>query len=155
MIRCIIIVAYRSGGVLFEKYYGEEFSSAEQRAMWLVSMRNATAPEWTLLLSEGPEQVALVDETTVVYKLLNDCVVMVSGTAEHDALLLLEFVRVLDECLRRACGIGKSTRSSAEMRLVQHYADICLVLDEMVDDGEIDHLDPKMILKMIKLQPSR
>lgn len=159
MIVSIVIISYTAGGVIFARYYGHELHSEKQQAEWLKKLRDATAPDWALLKEDNPEQVATIGEVQITYKLIGDVVLMIAGVDEHDALLLLELVRSMEKSLRGACKITENkqgeTRVSAERRLLQNYANLCLVVDEQIDDGDIDHLDPKVVLKLIKMKPTR
>jgi Clathrin adaptor complex small chain len=159
MIVSATIISYGAGGVIFSRYYGHALSTEIQQAEWLKKLRDATAPDWHLLKEDGPEQVAAVGEVQVVYKLIGDVVSMFAGTDEHDALLLLEFARAFDAAVRQVCKIPLNkegeTRVSAERRMLQQYAELCLVVDEMVDDGDIDHLDPNVIFKLIRMKPTK
>jgi len=159
MIVSVIIVSYEAGGVIFSRYYGHELHAEQQQAEWLKKLRDATAPDWALLKEDNAEQVATVGEVQVMYKLIGDVVLLLSGVEEHDALLLLELARSMTTSIRNACKIPENkqgeTRVSAERRMLQNYANLCLIVDEQIDDGDIDHLDPKVILKLIKMRPTR
>jgi hypothetical protein len=160
MLVSLTLVTYNSGGVIFSRYYGHALHTELQQAEWLKKLRDATAPSWPLLMDDGPEQVATIGEVQIVFKLLGDVVALFAGAEEHDALLLLELARAFDASVRAACKIpvhkaSGETRVSAETRLLQRYADLCLVVDEMIDDGDIDHLDPKVICKLIRMKPNK
>lgn len=159
MLVSIVFISYTSGGVLFSRFYGHELRTESQQAEWLKKLRDATAPDWALLKEDHPEQVATVGEVQVLYKLIGDVVLMLAGVEEHDALLLLELARSMNLSIRGACKIPENkqgqTRVSAERRILQNYANLCLVVDEQIDDGEIDHLDPKVVLKLIRMRPTR
>lgn len=159
MIVSVHIVAYASGGVIYERYYGPRLAETVQQAEWLKRLRDATAGDWRLLKEDFAEQVAAVGEVQIVYKLLGDVVILLSGTKEHDALLMLELIRAMEKTIRSACKITENrageTRVSAERRILSHYANLCLVMDEHIDDGDIDHLDAAVILKLIRMQPSK
>lgn len=157
MIISVNIVTYATGGVIFSRYYGHELHTELQQADWLKKLRDATVSDWALLKEDHPEQVATVGEVQVVYKLIGDVVLMLAGVEEHDALLMLELARSMDASIRGACRIPQNrqgqTTTSAERRILQNYANLCLVVDEQIDDGDIDHLDPKVIVKLIRMRP--
>lgn len=159
MIVSVVIVSYDAGGVIFSRYYGHELHTEQQQAEWLKKLRDATASDWALLKEDNPEQVATINEVQIVYKLIGDVVLLISGVEEHDAILLLELAKSMALSIRSACKIPENkqgeTRVSAERRLLQNYANLCLIVDEQIDDGDIDHLDPKVILKLIKMKPTR
>lgn len=159
MLVSVVLVSYTAGGVIFSRYYGHELQTEKQQAEWLKKLRDATAPEWALLKEDNPEQVATIGEVQVLYKLIGDVVLLLAGVEEHDALLLLELARSMTASIRGACRVPEhkqgETRVSAERRILQNYANLCLLVDEMIDDGDVDHLDPKVILKLIKMRPSR
>lgn len=159
MLVSIVIVSYNAGGVIFSRYYGHELHTEKQQAEWLKKLRDATAPDWALLKEDNPEQVATIGEVQIMYKLIGDVVLLLSGIEEHDALLLLELSRSMTAAIRSACKVPETpqgeTRVSAERRILQNYANLCLVVDEMIDDGDVDHLDPKVVLKLIKMRPTR
>lgn len=159
MIVSVVLVSYSAGGVIFARYYGHALHKEQQQAEWLKKLRDATAPDWPLLKDFGPEQVATIGEVQVLYKLIGDVVLMLAGVEEHDALLLLELARAMNVTIRASCKIPENkagvTRVSAERRILQHYANLCLVVDEHIDDGDTDLLDPKVILKLIKMRPTK
>ncbi|GAB0494464.1 hypothetical protein MMPV_005757 [Pyropia vietnamensis] len=164
MILSFIIISYDSGGVLFSRFYGAGLATEAAQATWLRRLHGATAADWGLLRTEGEEQVATLGgaeapAVEVLYKSLGDVVLMLAGDEEHDGLLLLEVARALDACLRGACRIPRArdgtTRVSAEGRLLATYHRLCLVVDEVIVDGEVDHLDTKTVLKVIDMKPRR
>lgn len=158
MIASVHVVSYAAGGVLFERYYGASLSHSVSQAEWLKRLRDATAPDWRLLRDDYPEQVAAVGEVQIVYKLIGDVVLVLSGTDEHDALLLLDLARSMTATIRSACKIPErqgETRVSAERRILSHYANLCMLVDEHVDDGDIDQLDPQVILDLIRMRPNK
>mmetsp|Transcript_9446 Transcript_9446/g.40889 ORF Transcript_9446/g.40889 Transcript_9446/m.40889 type:complete len:88 (+) Transcript_9446:235-498(+) len=57
MIKGIIIAAYKSGGVLFQRYYGRDLSTVSAQARFLQKVRDTTAIEWPALVQESSEQV--------------------------------------------------------------------------------------------------
>lgn len=163
MILSFVIISYESGGVLFARHYGAGLATEAAQATWMRRLHAATAADWGLLRSEGEEQVATLGgaeaAVQVLYKALGDVVLLLAGDEEHDALLLLEVARALDSCLRGACRIPRArdgtTRVSAEGRLLATYHRLCLVVDEVIVDGEVDHLDKKTVLKVIDMRPRR
>ena len=159
MIVSVVIITYHSGGVIFSRYFGNQIREEQAQAEWLKKLRDATAPDWHLLKEDGPEQVAAVGEVQILYKLIGDVVLMLAGTEEHDVLLLLELARSMNSTIRKACRIPENkqgeTRVSAERRILQRYANLCLVVDEHIDEGDIDLLDPTVILRLIRMKPSK
>jgi len=159
MIVSVHFVGYATGGVIYERYYGSRLSLDIQQAEWLKRLRDATASDWRLLKEDHSEQVAAVGEVQCVYKLIGDVVLLLSGTEEHDALLLLELSRAIDKTVRSACKIPENkageTRVSAERKILSNYANLCLVMDEHIDDGDIDILDPAVVIKLIRMQPKK
>lgn len=159
MIFSFVIVSYVSGGVIFSRFYGHELRTEQQQAKWLKKLRDATASDWGLLKEDHPEQIATVAEVQILYKLLGDVVLMFAGIDECDAIMLLELARSMDTTIRGACRIPENkqqeTTVSAERRILQHHANLCLIVDEQIDDGDIDHLDPKVVLKLIRMKPRR
>lgn len=157
MIVSVLIVGYSTGGVLFSRYYGHQVREEKEQAAWLKKLRDATAPDWHLLKEDGPEQVAAIGEVQVLYKLIGDVVLILAGTEEHDVLLQLELARAMTVTIKKACKIpdNPDTRVSAERRILQHYANLCLVIDEHIDDGDVDLLDPRVIMQLIKMKPTK
>ena len=156
MILSFVLGSYRHGGVLFSRFYGPNLQSEDQQAVWLERIRHVTAEEWALLAADFPEQVALMDDCTVVTKLIVDVVLLVVGNREHDALLLLEFVRAFETAFRKICKIPRDNKKvSAEKRVLEKYWNLCLIVDEMVDEGNIDHLDAALVEKLILLKPNK
>lgn len=159
MIVSIVLVSYEAGGVILSRFYGHALRTELLQAEWLKKLRDATAADWPLLVEDGPEQVASVGEVQVVYKLIGDVVALFAGTEEHDALLLLELARAFDASVRSVCKIAKNrageTRASAERKMLQRYADLCLVVDELVDDGDVDHTDAAVVAKLVRMRPTK
>lgn len=159
MIVSVTLVSYGPGGVVFARYYGHALRTELQQAEWLKKLRDATASSWPLLREDASEQIAAIGEVQVVFKLIGDVVALFAGTDEHDALLMLELARAFEKAVRRVCKIPTNkegeTRVSAERKMLQRYADLCLVVDEIVDDGDIDHTDPAVVAKLVRMKPSR
>lgn len=156
MIISVVIITYGPGGVIFSRFYGHELHTQQQQAEWLKKQRDATAPFWGMLREDNAEQVATVGEVQVVYKLIGDVVLMLSGVEEHDALLLLELARSMTDVIRIVCKVPENKQAvSAERRILQHYPNVCLLVDEQIDDGDVDHLDPKVVRRLVRMQPSR
>lgn len=171
MILSFVIISYETGGVLFARHYGAALATDAAQAAWLRRLHAATAADWGLLRTDGEEQVAVVGGSTddgtaggtaaaqVLLAALGDVVLLLAGDAPHDGLLLLEVARALDGALRGACRIPRArdgtTRVSAEGRLLAAYHRLCLVVDEVIVDGEVDHLDVKTVLKVIDMKPRR
>lgn len=159
MIVSLTLVTYETGGVILSRCYGHALHAEAAQASWLKRLRDATASDWPLLTEDGPEQVAALGEVQVVYKLLGDVVMLFAGTGEHDALLLLEAARALDASVRRVCKIPQvktgETRVSAERRMLQRYADLCMVVDEIIDDGDVDHTDAAVVAKLVRMKPTK
>ncbi|KAA8493794.1 putative coatomer subunit zeta [Porphyridium purpureum] len=155
MILTFLVASYTKGGVLFSRFFGPNLATEAQQATWLERIRHATASEWALLASDYPEQVALVDECTIVTKLVGDVVVLVAGNREHDALLILEFLRAFETVFRKVCKVPATKPVSAERRVLESYWNLCLIVDEMIDEGAIDHLDCALIEKQIAMKPNK
>lgn len=159
MIISVVIISYTAGGVLFSRFYGHELHTSAQQAEWLKKQRDATAPDWPLLKEDNPEQVAAIGEVQVMYRLIGDIVLMLSGVDEHDALLLLELSRNMVKVISKCCHITQVKKTgeikvSAERKILQHYANLCMTVDEMIDDGDIDHLDPNVVTRLLKMRPT-
>lgn len=159
MIVSVVMISYNAGGVIFSRFYGHELHTQAQQAEWLKKLRDATAPDWPLLKEDHAEQVATVGEVQIVYKLIGDIVLMIGGVDEHDAPLILQLARSMTTVIRSACHIPENkqgeTRVSAERKILQNYASVCLIVDEQIDDGDIDHLDPTVVRKLIRMRPTR
>lgn len=158
MILSVVLVSHESGGVIFSRFYGTELRTEAQQGEWLKKLRDATVPTWALLQNEYPEQVATVSEVQVMYKLIGDVVLMLAGNEEHDALLMLELARSMTQVILSVCKIPAPRqgqyRVSVERRILQNYAYLCLAVDEQIDDGDIDHLNPRTVTQLIRMNPS-
>jgi len=151
MIKGIIIASYKSGGVLFQRYYGRDLSTVSAQARFLQKVRDTTAIEWPALIEEGSEECAYADGMHITYKLMGDVVVTVVGVDEHDQMLLLEFCRAFEAAIKKVLKIKPNTDVSMELRILQSYSKVCMVVEEMIIDGDIDHLDANMIAAVIKM----
>lgn len=198
MILAIVLASYKTGGVIFQRYYGSEFASEEKQARFLLKLRNTTAFEWPSLVADHPEQVrggrkvvepcrlkvmtycqlvdsvcvgffggilflnrcssnslrkcAFMEGIHVMYKLMGDVVLTLAGDGIHDQLLLLEFSRAFDVVIRRILRVKNMETISLEARLLQSYSKLCMVVEEMIFDGEIDQLDVNMIDSVITMK---
>mmetsp|Transcript_3323 Transcript_3323/g.5830 ORF Transcript_3323/g.5830 Transcript_3323/m.5830 type:complete len:157 (-) Transcript_3323:18-488(-) len=156
MILTILIVSYTNGGVIYARFFGPKLREEPQQAVWLERIRHHTAPEWGLLTSDHTEQTAYMDECAIMFKRIGDVVFIVVGNREHDAMLLLEFGRAFEQCVRTIYKIPENNQKlSVEKRILGAYWTVCLILDEMIDDGSIDHLDPQIVLRMINMKPNK
>lgn len=87
----------------------------------------------------------------ITFTLMGDVVVTVVGTDEHDQMLLLEFCRAFEAAIKKVLKIKPTSDVSMELRMLQSYSKVSMVVEEMIIDGDIDHLDANMIAAVIKM----
>lgn len=57
-----------------------------------------------------------------------------------------------------ACASGWGlceTRVSAERRILSKNANICMLFDEHINDGDIDRLEPQIIVNLFRVPPNK
>ncbi|KAK4535892.1 hypothetical protein CDCA_CDCA06G1917 [Cyanidium caldarium] len=116
------------------------------------------------------EQVGRLEEMTLVARRVGDVVTVLMGEREHEALLLLEWGRCLENSLRRvltlpSSGMGMAPEASGdwlvatsdavsvERVLVERYDELCILIDEMVSDTGVAHqLEPDGVSQLVWAQ---
>mmetsp|Transcript_2954 Transcript_2954/g.9041 ORF Transcript_2954/g.9041 Transcript_2954/m.9041 type:complete len:152 (-) Transcript_2954:1940-2395(-) len=151
MIICIVIASFKTGGVLFSRFYGPDYQSEVGQATLLQSLRDATADEWPNLVADNAEQCAYLNNIHIMYKLIGDVVLTLAGNDETDHLILLEFARAFEAVLMSALRIKQNQEISVGHRILQSYSKLAMVVEEMILDGVIDQMDTNMIMSLIQM----
>lgn len=160
MIHSVVIVVRSTETILLSRFYGAaERGSALVQAQWIQTVRDATQARWDVALEGGGEQVAVCQGNYVVYSgtvndgRVGDLLFFVAGTDEYDELGLLEIVQALMACLRGAL-LANAPRGAflTEIVITEQYHVVCLVLDEMINGGILEHTDPEVVRKYLKLK---
>lgn len=124
------------------------------------------------------EQIGRLEDYTVIMRRVGDVVTVFIGEREHEALLLLEFARSFEACVRRTLLMenpreldldadgARDTLTSGyfsptpmatverythvHQTMVERYEELCMVVDEMVtNDGIVNHLDAKTVSSLV------
>jgi len=163
MIHSVVIVVRSTEAILLSRFYGAvERASALLQAQWIQTVRDATQSRWDSAYENGGEQVAVCAGKYVVYSgtlddgRLGDLLFFVAGTEEYDELALLEIVQALMACLRASL-LANAPRGAFlnEIVITEQYHIACLVLDEMINQGVLEHTDPEVVRKYLKLKLKR
>ncbi|KAK9842304.1 hypothetical protein WJX81_005560 [Elliptochloris bilobata] len=137
-----LIIATANGHVLLERFY-ERFSNLD-RADIRVACQQALEKD---LGTPEAESVSRFRGAAVVSRTEGDLVYYAVGTGEYDELTLAEALRGLAAALREAM-----RKAPSEAVLLDHYARLCLVVDEVVQEGVLDAADKDAILRGVKLR---
>ena len=127
-----------------------------ERENWLV---RETCDDWAAALIT--EQVVALPPSTdggggdggiAVYRAVDEVLVFATGTGMFDEFALLEVVSTTIVLLRELVSKGKSL-SEAAVSDPAVLAKLWIALDDMVNAGQLEILDPALIIRMGKLKP--
>ena len=152
MIHSVLVVVRSTEAILLSRFYdGVERSSALVQAQWIQAVRDATITRWALAHEGGGEQVCMCQDKFVLFSGTGNLLFFVSGSDEYDELALLDVVQSLLDCLRGAL-LAKASDALTETLITEHYHVACLVLDEMINQGVLEHTEPQVVRKFLKLK---
>lgn len=139
-IHCFL-VATKNGDVVYERYYDAytELDKAEIRAAFQQAADNVN------LAADDQDFVASFKGGCIVLIPENDVVFYCLSSGEYDELATSELLRLIVTALSRT--IGKPPTESV---IFQNYAKVCLVVDEIINEGMIEETRPEAITKGTK-----
>lgn len=138
-IHCFL-VATRGGDVVYERFFDRfsELEKADVRSALSLATGNVrfTAEEQDFVAPYKAARFAFMPVADVVFYLL--------GSGEYDEIGLVEVLRTIIQALREV--LGKPTAAV----LLDKYAKLCLVVDEVLNEGILEAVDREAIKKGIK-----
>ncbi|KAK9861641.1 hypothetical protein WJX84_008038 [Apatococcus fuscideae] len=142
-IQCVL-VATSVGDVVYERFY-DKFSDLE-RADIRAAFYSTTEP-YLQSLADGAEYAARFKSAAVVARTEGDLFFYGLGNGEYDELSLSEVIDVIIQSLRDIL-----KRQPSEGLLWDNYGRLCLLIDEIVNEGVIDATDKEAIQRGIRLK---
>jgi len=139
-----LLITTRNGHIIFAKYF--DGSTREQRVLWESTLYTHTKQDWSAA-KENDEQVAILGNKFVVFSGTEDLLFFITGSEEYDELTLQEILRNFITILRDVL-----KKNLNEDKLLEHYSKVCLVCDEMINQGVLEYCDKDTIKKMIKMK---
>eukprot|EP00877_Chromochloris_zofingiensis_P011951 jgi/Chrzof1/7009/Cz02g07150.t1 len=135
------LVATKSGQVVYERYYDRytELDKAEIRAAF------QQATEQVNLANDNHDFVGAFRGGCFVLIPATDLVFYALGSGEYDEMALASLLRVI--MLAIADVVGKPPTESV---FFEKYARICVVIDEVINEGMIEAVDKDAIRKGAK-----
>uniref|UniRef100_A0A061QRI4 Coatomer subunit zeta n=2 Tax=Tetraselmis sp. GSL018 TaxID=582737 RepID=A0A061QRI4_9CHLO len=142
-IHCILL-STRSGQILVERFHDtltNEAKSEIRAAMYSASTSVVQN------LPEDSEHVFGYGDACIVYSPVADIILFLMGSGEYDELMLSSIIRVIKDALKATL-----KKSPSEAAVCEKYAKVCVTLDEVVNEGVLDMVDPELIRKAVKLK---
>mmetsp|Transcript_11180 Transcript_11180/g.24075 ORF Transcript_11180/g.24075 Transcript_11180/m.24075 type:complete len:151 (-) Transcript_11180:781-1233(-) len=135
------LVATKNGEVIYERFYDRlnEAEKAEIRSSFQLASSNVR------LTLDEVDYSAAYKTGRFSFIPCGDLVFYLLGTGEYDELACAEALRSIIGVLRDVT--GKTPSSSL---LLDKYARLCLVVDEVINEGLLETLDKDTIRKAIK-----
>eukprot|EP00244_Chara_vulgaris_P011492 TRINITY_DN5712_c0_g1_i2.p1 TRINITY_DN5712_c0_g1~~TRINITY_DN5712_c0_g1_i2.p1 ORF type:complete len:150 (-),score=31.88 TRINITY_DN5712_c0_g1_i2:502-951(-) len=145
MILCILITN-RSGSVLFERFYGVP---AEEKKPWTSFLKKLGAENLQYAREEEELVASHRSVFHIVYAGIGDLAVYTLGSDEYDELGLCEVLRSILSVLKDVCN-----QKVSEAAVVDKYGKICLSLEEVVFQGDLELTDKDRVKRAVKLKTS-
>ncbi|KAG2448120.1 hypothetical protein HYH02_006705 [Chlamydomonas schloesseri] len=135
------VVATKGGDVLYERFFDRftELEKAEIRAAFSAASSNVR------LQYDDQDFIAPYKTARFAFIPSVDTVFYLMGSGEYDELGLVEILRVIISVLKDV--LGKAPSSAL---LLDKYARLCLLVDEVINEGLLEAVDKEAIKKGIK-----
>lgn len=130
------------GYTLFAKHY--EYSSLEDARLFERSVFRHTKNYINTVVN-----CVTIADVHVVFQIMGELLLIITGKDEQDELLLSEILVVLKELLSEHLD-NKLTESN--LLLADNYGKVSVSCEEMISDGIVETLDVDIITKMTKLK---
>lgn len=136
-----VIVTTKDGNVVYERYYDRlsEMDKSELRATLYQAICSSN------LTQDEQEQVGCFRGANFVFMGFNDLVFFCIGSGEYDELALTHVLRVILVALRNVV-----SKNISEASLFESYGQLCLVIDEVINEGVLESVDKDHIRKGTK-----
>ncbi|GFR40120.1 hypothetical protein Agub_g674 [Astrephomene gubernaculifera] len=135
------LVATRAGDVIYERFFDRftELEKAEIRAAFSAASSNVriNLEEQDFIAPYKLARFAFIPVTDTVFYLM--------GSGEYDEVGLVEVLRVIIQVLKDI--LGKAPSSGL---LLEKYAKLALVVDEVINEGLLEAVDKEAIKKGLK-----
>ncbi|KAG2430410.1 hypothetical protein HXX76_009935 [Chlamydomonas incerta] len=135
------VVATKGGDVLYERFFDRftELEKAEIRAAFSAASGNVR------LQYDDQDFIAPYKTARFAFIPSADTVFYLMGSGEYDELGLVEILRVIISVLKDVLG-----KAPSAALLLDKYARLCLVVDEVINEGLLEAVDKEAIKKGIK-----
>lgn len=131
-----VIILDSDGKRIAVKYYSEEWNTVAAQANYekdLFSKTNRAG-------QRSDAEILTFNEVTVLYKLVGDLVIYVTGSSDENEVLLFTVLSALSESLNILL------RGAVEKKSVLENLDLVLIaIDEIVDEGIILETEPQIV----------
>lgn len=141
-IQCFLI-ATATGSVVYERFY-LRFSDVEKGDIRAAFQRaSETALPGALDESEFADRYKA---GTIALRLEGDIVFYALGTGEYDELNLAETIRAV------SIGLRDTIRKPTEAALFDNYGRVCMVIDEVINEGILEATERDAIQRGMKMK---
>ena len=145
-----VFITNRSGELLVSKYFLSS-TTTEERAVWEQQLFRATRFGWGNA-ADGQAQVATLCGRFVVYLGFGGLLLFLAGGGDEcDEVTLATVGAALVKVIVSLCE-AKDASSLGDVHIRAMHGKICVAVEEMVNEGILEHLDASSILKMSKLK---
>ena len=150
-ISSVVLVSSQTGGVILARFYDPQLEQYKREV--LRDFLQAADVENLVGSTESQEDgssecyTSLYQKHNLVFQRISDVVVFCSGTKDQSHARVAKVIENFVFCLIE----GVLKKSITEDRIIKNYAKVCLLLDEILNEGIVQTLDTKLILKQLKL----
>lgn len=139
-IHCFL-VATKGGDVIYERFYERftELEKADIRAAFSTATNNVR------LYGDEKDFVGSYKSARFAFIPVTDTIFYLMGSGEYDELGLVEVLRGIIQALKDIMGKAPSAGL-----LMEKYTRMCLVVDEVINEGLVETVDREAIKKAIK-----
>lgn len=139
-----VLFSNGEGNILIERFHGVP---TEERVHWRTFLIKLGAENLKGAKSEELF-VATHKSVYIVYAMLGDVCIYTVGKDQYDELALSEVIFAIMASVKDVCG-----KPPTERLFLDKYGRICLCLDEIVWQGELENTDKDRIRRLIRLKP--
>ncbi|DBA87000.1 TPA: hypothetical protein ACH3X2_000380 [Trebouxia sp. C0005] len=141
-IQCFLI-ATTTGSVVYERFY-LRFTDVEK-----ADIRAAFQRASEFLITGASDESEFADRYkagSIALRLEGDIVFYALGTGEYDELNLAETIRAI------SLGLRDTLKKPTEAALFDNYGRLCMVVDEVINEGILEAVDRDAIQRGMKMK---
>ena len=153
---CILLD--NEGHRLIAKYYNEArgtpFETTQsqknfEKQLFQKSSKQSASGTSSRNVNSFENDIMLVDNYVAIFRCYSDMTIFIIGHSDDNELILGQVLDCIHECFDRIFRKGIERRA-----LIENMSGVILVIDELLDQGIIMHLDPATVLQRIDTSKS-
>lgn len=139
-----VLIATRTGNVIYERFYDgyDEVTRAEIRGAF-----HSTSQPIEANLQESQHYVGNYRGAPIVFMPTSDIIIYILGSGEYNELALAQILQAILRGIADVLG-----KPPTEAALFEGYPQMCLAIDEVINEGMLETVNKDMIRKGTKMK---